>query len=303
MNKSTTGSPPVVADSKERKLMVKKKETVAEEAHVEQPVLNAGLKVSVRDVLAKKEEDRKRRDEERALRQANPSGSRISRLKVQADTPYFVKFLHKYNVGLELFVHMWNGDNPCNEICKIHYNETCDICKAVGTKFGESYHIPVRCFLGWVYNNVGATFDKRNDRTGEVKTYNLNPIKLIQIPLGKDDANITVLQEASRRNYFDTDVWQIERKKQKGFSIPKTLAEPGQLRTLVGRDVPLEVSEAAQKIGKEESIEIMTMILSSFDNVQWEKLGLKAPTVKTELAEVTTAATAPTLSKDDGLDA
>lgn len=261
---------------------------------------NAGLLVSVRDLLAKKEANRQRIDTERAIRQANPSGSRISRLKVMADTPYYVKFLHEYDKGLELFIHVWRGDEPCNEICKLHYSEPCDICTAVGTKYGESYHVPVRCFLGWVYNSVGGSFTKKDDRTGETKTYNLNPIKLIQIPLGKEDCNITILQEAARRKYFHEDIWQIERKKGKGFAVPKTI-DTGKLRELVGRDVPLELSEAAHKIGQEDKLSTMTMILTAFDNVQWAKLGLKPPGgVNPTFAEIQEKA--PVLEVQDGLD-
>lgn len=255
----------------------------------EEMFVNTGFQVSVRDVLKANQEKRAQYEADRALRASNPSGSRISRLKVMADTPYFVKFLHDYDAGLEIFVHMWRGDQPCNEICKVHYGEPCDICTEVGTKYGESYHVPMRCFLGWVYNNVGGTFSKTDERTKEVKTYNLNPIKLIQIPLGKNDANIAILLEASsarRHNYFRTDIWQIERKKGAGFSQPKTI-DDADLVKLVGRDVPLEVSEAAQKISAESKKSIMTMILSSFDNVQWEKLGLEPPKVKAEHAEIT----------------
>lgn len=248
--------------------------------------INEGLQVSVRDVLKKREEDRQRMEQERALRAANPSGSRISRLKIQADTPYYVKFLHDYDKGLELFVHQWRGDSPCNEICKIHYGEECDICSTVGTQFGESYAVAARCFLGWVYNNVGATFSKTNERTGETKIYNLNPIKLIQIPLGKEDANITILQEAARRKYFKEDIWQVERKKGKGFSVPKTVQE-SDFRKAVGKDVPIDVNEAALKIGKASKAEVMKMLLSAFDNVQWEALGLTPPGAPPEgLAEI-----------------
>lgn len=269
--------------------MAKKKlEETVDTKQVDAPeeTINAGLMVSVRDVFKEREKNRQRMENERALRAANPSGSRISRLKVMADTPYYIKFLTEYDKGLELFVHMWRGDEPCNEICKVHYNETCDICKTVGSRFGETYHVPVRCFLGWVYNNVGSTFSKKDDRTGEFKTFNLNPIKLIQVPLGKDDANIAILQEASRRKYFAEDVWVIERKKGKGFSVPKTV-DTERLKELLGRDVPLEISDPAAKITQENKVGILTMILSAFDNVQWEKLGLKPPSLSSEVMEIT----------------
>lgn len=269
-------------------------EAVQPVIEVDESELNAGLRVSVRDILKKKEERRAKIEQERAARAASPTGGRLNRLRVMADTIYGVKFLHEYDKGIELYVHLWKGDEPCHEICKVHYGEPCDICQMVGTKFGECYAIAVRCFLGYVYNLVGQTFSKTDERTGETKVFKLNPVKLIEIPLGKEDINVGTLQEAARRRYFNEDIWQIERKKGKGFLQPKTI-DADKFRAAVGRDVPLDVPAEAQSLGELTKVETMKLILSAFENVEWEKLGMKPPTAA-PAAEETPAAPAAVAS-------
>lgn len=249
----------------------------------EDPEMNAGLLVSVRDVFAQREEARKGREEQKKQREegraVSPTGTRITRQKIMADTPYGARMLHTFDKGVELLIHAWKGDEPVHEICQVHYGEKCTICGTVGTQYGESYAIPSKCFLSYVYNNVGATFDKVV--AGATKTFQISPIKVLEIPLGKDDVNVIGMQEASRANklrpeYFSKAIWLIERKKGKGFSVPRTI-EDEEFKALVGGEVSLDLTENAEKIASMSKQEIMKIILSSFNNVQWEKLGFKPP--------------------------
>jgi hypothetical protein len=240
----------------------------------EDPEINAGLKVSVQEVLQAREDRKSQNAKMWAARDPN----RITRQKILADTPYGIRFLHDFDKGIELLIHCWKGDEPIHEICKVHYGEDCDICKIEGTKFGLSYAIPSKCFIGYVYNNVGQTFEKANHK-GELQVYPLKPIKVIEIPLGKDECNLMTMKEASYRKYFMEDIWVIERKKGKGFSVPRTIPE-AEFRAKVGREINLNLPDEAEKFADKSKKDLLKLILQSFDNVEWAKLGFLPPGAK-----------------------
>lgn len=285
-----------------KKTEVKTAETVEVSSAIvelDESEMEGGLRVTVKDIQKRKEAARARIEVERAARAASPTGGRLTRLRVQADTIFATKFLHDYEKAIELYVHLWDGDDPCHKICEVHYRRDCRICKTSSTKYGENYPIAMRVFVGYVYNLIGQTFTKVDPRTGESKEYKLNPIKLIEVPLGKEDINVSTLQEAARRRYFLEDIWQLERKKGKGFQPPKTFKDVDEFRKMVGKDVPVEIPALALKINELNKLELFKFMLTAFDDVDWEALKLKPPTAKAPEAETAPAATAETSAADD----
>lgn len=273
--------------------MANKKETVLEAVPSpakplnlveEDDCINAGLLVTVAQHEAKKNEDREKRAKERAIRESSPSGKRLRRLMVQADTPYGVRFLHEFKKGIDLYVHAWRGDAPCFEICKVHYNQTCDICGTISSKFGEIFAVPSRCFIVYCYNQVGETFKAKNGQT-----YELNPVKLLALPLGKltdgessepGYTNTDPLKTATKKGYFQSDVWKITRKQGKGFAPPSPFESLEQFQKLSGKQYSVELPDEALQFATMSSKQILKVVLGAFDNVQWELLGFKAPELK-----------------------
>ncbi len=248
---------------------------ILEDSILDASELNAGLRVTAQDILKAKDERKKEIDQQRQDRADNPN--KINKLKIMSGTPYGLLMLHEFDLGIELMVHQWRGENqPMNEICQVHYGEECTVCKADPK---NSYAISAKCFIVRVLNDVDATFDK-TDRQGTVKTYKKRPKKILLLPMGKNNANMTAMAEAHRRKYFTGDtIWLIERETGKGFLPPATMTLE-QFRERVGKEANLEVPEEDLAISKLQKVEILKLVLGSFDDVQWEKLGFKPPTAK-----------------------
>jgi hypothetical protein len=238
--------------------------------------MNEGFKVTLNDIKLRKEQERLKREQEKTLKEAvGSTPGKLSRLVLMSNTVEAVRFLHKFEYGEDIYVHYRDGDKWCNKICEVHYGKDCSIC-GTHSSWGENYAIPVRCFIIYAYRLLGETFTKVDDRTGESKVYNLNPIRVVSIPTGSNDCNIIPLQTGSRLNFFTECVWLLEKKKgcKPSFQIPQVITSETELSQKLGKEVKFQLPESALKYSSMSKEDIFKYIISSFENVDYEALKL-----------------------------
>ena len=229
------------------------------------------LKITAETIQLQKDKDRQAYEARKAAQEKNGI-SKVSRLRIENDTEYAVKWLHDYEKGVEIFVHLWEGNTPVHKICEVHYGRKCKICETMGSK-GKCYAVRTRCMIGWVYNLVGQTFPDR--QTGELKPY--NPIKRVEVPVGKNDANVSVMQELARTEAFMNKTWRLKRITGQGFEAPKTFKDQAELRKLIGKEVDLELSTQAKKIAGMDQLDLFKLFLTTFQDVDTAALELDGP--------------------------
>lgn len=249
--------------------------------------LNAGLRVNVRDVINDRKAKQAQYEADKAQMKVS-GGVRLTRLnmnKTDEDkvTPmdYHVQFITPFDKGFELFVHLWDLDesNPLDvknirihKLCEITYGKDrkCKICAKKGND-GNLYAVPSRCYLGYVFNFVGKTWERKSDK----KVFEMQPLKLIEIPLGRDDKNLIPLSEGARHNYFHGG-WTLTRK-DGPFAAPVSMTRD-ELEAIYSPAV-LEIPEKFKGLRTLQGKELLKTILGTFDDVEYDSLGFKAPAV------------------------
>lgn len=240
---------------------------------------NKGLLKTVAEIDRQNREKFEKEKEARAKETRTPGGLR--RLAILPSVPYLIKFLHPFNKGFDVKVHLTKGKNSCHELCREHYNEECPICLMDNPDYEGSKCFPmtVRCMIGWVLNDVDQSFEVKLGNRTEIRKK--KALKLIEIPTGKNELNLSTFQEANRMGYFENVFWRIERIKGEGFQSPKSVL-PEEVPGLLGREVSLRIPEEHLEIRNMDNVDIFALAMQSFDNVDWDKFGLEDPSKKEE---------------------
>lgn len=188
--------------------------------------------------------ERARLIREQKLAAISASNNKLWKLIPEEGKPYRVSWLITLDDTLELATHFVSGapSRLCN--CMYDGEDDCEDCNQIN-KFGNpnnpSYTIPM---IGYVHDLVGK---KRTSAKG--KEYDENPVKLIEIPAGKNQVNWDRIKEYHSEGLLLEDVWVIERGKEPSLADPRLLAKEGSF------EVPAEIRElysnmsAGEKLG------------------------------------------------------
>lgn len=215
--------------------------------------------------------------------------SRLPILFVKKEQATAVKFLHSFDKGVDLLVHkVYEPATRSTKyrLCGEHYNDICSLC-------GEgSYATPTRCLISYACSLIGQEWIMVDPVTKEKKTGAYNLIRLALISLGKNDANIKALVQASREKIFNERIWLLSKS-------PKTMKFKDESKIVYVQNPPeivyedeyteklglpypeIELSPVAEKITKMDSEAVLRLILTAFDGVDIDRL-LGGPEKKAE---------------------
>lgn len=224
---------------------------------------------SLQELRIKKEAETLKAVQERAIRQASGVPSRLSILNIKRDTPSVIKWLHSYDKGVDMFIHTWCEGRGITEICKAHYDETCEWCGK------ESWAQPTRMMIGYIYSLVGKQWEMVDQKTKETRRGEYNPIRLALIPMGKNDANVKPFILADREKIFNKRLWiMFKTQAAKGFTLnPPEILYEEEYKERIGEQAPsFDLPETALNITKMNKNDVFRLILSVFENVQIDKL-------------------------------
>jgi hypothetical protein len=206
------------------------------------------------------------------------------RFFLQADKPYFITFLHPYEKGLSLSLHTVYKEGRGNlkgryvgSICNKQYSEhgpefsSCPICE---TKLDGRTQFPtlIRSFVAYVHNFKGETFTPE----GSDKTYDVSPIRIVEVRFGKGGSNLNELIEFKRKGVFNKKLF-IQKKTGSGKDttyLPISIADLELAAEEVDTVVPPDVK--AQWNDFDEN-QIAQRILSDYENVRWDIWDVEPP--------------------------
>lgn len=201
-------------------------------------------------------------------------------LIVMSGEPARLRFLHEPDrAAAPLWVHYWAGKNGARAICsEAHYGEECAICQ-MDNSFGEGkcYAKMVKCFLGYVYSNLGKTWTpKRGKNKG--KKQPVDPYCIIDIPAGgQNKPNWIALDKAVTDGYFDDDdfIWQLDKVEGSPLSPPSIIPMKA-----LGKNITHPSKEKLKEIHSYTDEQLLAHILASFSNVRWDLFELEQPAVE-----------------------
>lgn len=232
--------------------------------------------------------------------------------------PFRGKFLIPIETALPSDLHNFNGNQPipggaiCNNMYpvlsasgefvyetdsagKVIQNKdgtpkiakrVCEVCQSTG-KYGACTPKTCWSFLFYCFDLVG---EKRPSKKNPTKTYEVNPVVVVDIPVGKNRKNIDKLLTAATDGRLYRKIWQLKSVEGDGFQTPETLDPEDmgdQAPTVVPEDVIQRYAVPRDKSGNviapgeperdEYDKRIRSLLLAPRQNVDWKYLGLTNP--------------------------
>lgn len=211
------------------------------------------------------------------------------RFFLMPNKPFYITFLHSYEKGLDLSIHnIWKIDNfgkgkyvPI--ICNKQYAnidpmyESCSICEErVNGRLQNPYF--ARVFLGYVHNFEGETF------TSSRGTYEVDPIRVVEVRYGKGGANILELKEFHTKGVFQKKIFE-QKKIGTGKDttyLPMNIADPDMMGEEVSSIVPKHVLQEHSDLSEDE---IAQRLLATYGNVLWDLWEVEPPKITDSISD------------------
>lgn len=229
-------------------------------------MLNRGLLDQIKKVREELQEKAK-----------SSSKSRFPRiLRLTADEPNFITFLHGFDKSIPLEVHYGSEDNGYRKIiCDKIYGEECSMCPEDDEDNNwKKKSICIRNFIGYAHNLDGDTFDF------EGNTYPVNPVQIVEVRAGKSGKNHNELQDEDRQGYLTEEVHKVMKKGEKKKTEYIYSVVP---RKVLGDQFPVSVPSEILDRYLDMPIEAIAIeILSNYDNVKEDIWGIEIPKSSTD---------------------
>lgn len=147
-------------------------------------------------------------------------------------------------------------------LCDKMYSDNigCVECEKTNKFGGQNYPTKVLCFIGYVYDLVGKT--RKSSRTG--REFEENPVKVIEIPGGKEKVNWTPFKMHHSDGDFMDSIWRVTRQ-DAGIFYSATITEK-KLGQQYDPEVPSDILE---EYSSKTDAQAVSLCLSAYGNVKW----------------------------------
>ncbi len=201
-----------------------------------------------------------------------------------------------------LHIHFVKGQ-PKAPLCNhLYYDEGdpdsfCEHCEGTNSFGNQNYPIPVKPLLVYVYN---LKDQKKTSKDG-TKEFDVNPIKIFEVPAGKDRINFEEIEEAHNNNYLsifdEPDSVFCTKKLSKGIDKPSIMSS--QKLKQMGKQFSLDLPEEVLKLKDLPAAELRGILLDAYGNVKRDDPTIKELDIQWPVAKETK----PEEDKDDDSEA
>lgn len=181
--------------------------------------------------------------------------------------PTVIKFLHSYDKSVDLSIHnVYEDRNSNNFLCEKYWQDTCQFCNK------KCYLKAVKCLVSFVVSLVGKQWSMVNEK-GESKSGSYQVVRLVTIPLGRNDVNVEPLSMAHNEKIFSDRMWMLSKSPKIIATQTVNVLNPPRIiydtdyKKYIGEDLPkFAYPDNAEKYRHMTEDEIFAAIVKSFTN-------------------------------------